>query len=59
MARNGKIGDSHRNGAISKRSQVFNPKTIKWVKINTDNGQFMDSKSDYKPFKDVRREKRP
>lgn len=57
MARNGKTGDGHREGAVSKRSQVFNPKNETWVKRNTDNGQFMDGKTDNKPFKGVRKEK--
>lgn len=56
MAKNGKSGDGHREGAVSKRSQVFNPKTESWVKRNTETGQFMDGKSDNKPFKGVRKE---
>ncbi|MBB4119774.1 hypothetical protein GGR32_002080 [Mesonia hippocampi] len=50
--------DNSRKGAVKKRSQVFNPKTKRWVKRNKDNGQFMDVKqSDNKPFKGVRKEK--
>ncbi len=56
MAKNGKPGDGHREGAVSKRSQVFNPKTESWVKRNTETGQFMDGKSDNRPFKGVRKE---
>jgi hypothetical protein len=33
MATNSPSGDGHRNGAVRKRSQVYNPKTEQWVKI--------------------------
>lgn len=56
MAKNGKSGDNHRNGAVKDRSQVYNPKTEHWVKRDTGNGQFIDGKSDEKPFKGVRKE---
>jgi hypothetical protein len=56
MAKNGKVGDGHRNGAVKDRSQTFNPKTDSWVKRGPD-GKFMDQKSDRKPFKGVRKEK--
>ena len=57
MARNGKSGDGHRNGAVKDRSQTFNPKTETWVKRDTDTGRFIDGKSDSTPFKGVRKEK--
>lgn len=57
MARNGKSGDGHRNGAVKDRSQTFNPKTESWVKRDADTGRFLDGKSDSKPFKGVRKEK--
>lgn len=57
MAKNGKIGDGHRNGAVKDRSQTLNPHTEKWVKRDTDTGRFIDQKSDNKPFKGVRKEK--
>lgn len=53
MARNGIKGDGHRNGAVRNRSQVLNPKTGLYVKINNENGKFMDNKMDGKPFKGV------
>ncbi|HRF22993.1 MAG TPA: hypothetical protein PLR98_02485 [Chitinophagaceae bacterium] len=56
MAKNGKVGDGHRNGAIKERSQTFNTKTETWVKRDTNNGQFIDGKSDSKPFKGVTKE---
>jgi hypothetical protein len=57
MAKNGKINDGHRDGAVKQRSQVFNPKNEKWVKRDTETGQFMDQKSNNEPFKGVRKEK--
>lgn len=57
MATNPPAGDGHRNGAVRKRSQTYNPKTELWVKRNTENGQFMDNKMDGSPFKGVRKEK--
>lgn len=57
MARNGKVGDGHRNGAVRDRSQTYNPKTETWVKRDSDTGRFMDVKSDGKPFKGVTKEK--
>ena len=56
MAKNGKVGDGHRDGAVRDRSQVYNPKTEIWTKRGPD-GKFMDGKSDGKPFKGVTKEK--
>jgi hypothetical protein len=55
MAKNGKSGDGHRNGAVSNRSQVHNGHA--WVKRDSESGQFINVKSDGKPFKGVRKEK--
>lgn len=57
MATNPPAGDGHRNGMVKKRSQVYNPKIDRYVKRDVDTGQFMDVKSDGKPFKGVRKEK--
>lgn len=57
MATNPPKGDGHRNGAVSRRSQVHNPATNRWVKRDSDTGRFLDQKSDTKPFKGVRKEK--
>ncbi len=57
MAKNGKTGDGHRNGAVKNRSQTFNPKTQTWTKRDDGSGKFMDGKVDMKPFKGVRKEK--
>lgn len=51
MATNPPSGDGHRNGAVRKRSQVFNPKTEQWVKRDKDTGRFIDVKQDGTPFK--------
>lgn len=56
MAKNGKPGDGHRNGAVKDRSQTFNPKTETWTKRDRETGKFMDGKSDGKPFKGVTKE---
>ena len=50
MATNSPFGDGHRNGAVRKRSQVYNPKTEQWVKRDKDTGRFMDVKQDGTPF---------
>ena len=50
-------GKGFRQGAVTGRSQVRNPKTDSYVKRNTGTGQFMDGKSDSAPFKGVRKEK--
>jgi hypothetical protein len=55
MARN--TGNNSRKGAVSKRTQVFNPSTGHYVKRDAETGRFMDVKSDGKPFKGVTKEK--
>lgn len=55
MAKNAIPGDGRRIGAIRNRSQVFNPKTGLFVKIDNKTGQFMDNKMDGTPFKGVRK----
>jgi hypothetical protein len=57
MAKNGKVGDGHRVGAVKDRSQTYNPKTEQWVKRDADTGRFMDVKQDGTPFKGVTKEK--
>ncbi len=57
MARNGKVGDGHRNGAIKDRSQTHSPKTDQWVKRDTETGWFLDVKQDGTSFKGVRKER--
>jgi hypothetical protein len=56
MATNPPKGDGHRNGAVRDRSQVYNPQNDRWVKRDSSTGQFMDQKSDKKPFKGVTKE---
>jgi len=57
MATNKPYGDGHRNGPVRKRSQVYNDRVEHFVKRDSTNGQFMDVKSDNKPFKGVTKEK--
>ncbi|MCA8831921.1 hypothetical protein [Hymenobacter pini] len=59
MAKNPPTGDNARKGAVRKRSQTFNPTTEQYVKRDAETGRFMDVKEDGKPFKGVRREKKP
>ena len=56
MATNPPLGDGHRNGAVRKPSQVFNPKTGQWVKRDKDTGRFIDVKQNGTPFKGVTKE---
>jgi hypothetical protein len=54
MAKN--TGKGRRQGAVSGRSQSFNPRTRMHTKRDTSTGRFMDGKSNGAPFKGVRRE---
>ncbi len=56
MAKIGKRGDGHREGAVRKRSQVQRPDG-KWTKRDARTGRFMDVKTTGGRFKGVRREK--
>jgi hypothetical protein len=58
MAKNGKVGDGHRDGSVKNRTQIENPKTKLMQKRNTENGQFMDVKTSGGKFKGVRTEKK-
>jgi hypothetical protein len=55
MAKNGKVGDGHRNGAVRERTQFQNPKTGLFVKRGPD-GKFMDVKTSGGKFKGVSKE---
>jgi len=55
MAKN--TGQNHRHGAVTNRTQAFNPKSGSWVKRDSSTGRFMDAKSDSRPFKGVTKEK--
>lgn len=56
MATNPPKGPS-RKGAIRQRTQVLNPVIKRYVKRDSTTGQFINVKSDKKPFKGVRKEK--
>jgi hypothetical protein len=49
-------GKGFRKGSVENRSQALDPKNDKFVKRNRENGEFMDVKSDGKPFKGVAKE---
>ena len=59
MAKN--TGEGHRKGSVDARTQVKNPATGKWTKRDRSDGaeagEFMDVKSDGKPFKGVAKER--
>jgi len=57
MATNPPAGDDKRQGAVKNRSQAYNPKNDRWTKRDKETGQWMDQKSDNKPFKGIRKEK--
>jgi len=57
MAKNKPYGDGHRHGAVKERTQVFNPKTNRWIKRDAKTGKFLDGKADEDPFKGVTKEK--
>lgn len=57
MATNPPSGDNHRNGQVTNRSQIHNPKTDQWAKRDTNTGRFMDVKQNGTPFKGVRKER--
>ena len=50
MAKN--TSDNHRHGAVSNRSQAYNPKSGSWVKCDSNTGRFMDVKSGGGPHKE-------
>lgn len=59
MAKNKPYGDNQRKGAVKSRKQAKNPKTKRYVKINTETKEFMDNKSKkHSPFKGVRKIRR-
>ena len=52
MAKN--TGKGHRTGVVSKRTQVYNEKTKKYVKRDSETGRFLSCKDT--PYKNIRRE---
>lgn len=56
MAKNGPVGKG-REGAVDRRSQVYNSKTDLWIKRDTDTGRFIDNKTSGGKFKGVRTER--
>jgi hypothetical protein len=54
MAKN--TGNGSRVSSFNNRAQVLNTKTDRYVKRDTTTGQFINQKSDDKPFKRVAKE---
>ena len=46
-------GENTRKGAVRKKDQSLNPKTLKWTKRDATTGRFTSVKSDGTPFKGV------
>ena len=57
MAKKGKDGTG-RSGAVSSRVQVLNPRTGRWVKIDTNKGSIIAHKKTPGPYKGVRKYKK-
>ena len=55
MVRKVPIGFGYRKGAVGDRSQIFDPKTNRWVKWSNRSDQFIEVVQDYNPFKGVRK----
>lgn len=56
MAKN--TGQSTRKGAVKDRTQVLNPVTQRWVKVDTTTGRIVDHKKSPGPYKGVTKFKR-
>lgn len=56
MAKNGKIGDGHRNGQVTNRSQFKNSKTGLFAKRDADTGRILSNKVSGGKYKGVRGE---
>jgi hypothetical protein len=54
MAKN--TGKGYRKGAVTDRSQSYNPSTKSYTKRDTASGRFIDGKGNGSPFKGVRKE---
>lgn len=54
MAKN--TGNNYRHGMVKDRTQVYNPEIDNWTKRDNQTGQFINQKSDNKPFKGVKKE---
>jgi hypothetical protein len=57
MAKKGKRGKG-RKGAVKSRAQVLNPRTGRWVKIDTEKGGIISQKKSRGPYKGVRKYKK-
>lgn len=47
-------GEKRRNGSVRGVSQIYNPKTDKWVKKDDTSGKFVSVKKDGEPYKGVK-----
>jgi len=49
------MAKKRRGGAVRNRIQVLNPKTKRWVKIDTSKGKIISHKKTYGPYKGIRK----
>jgi hypothetical protein len=48
-------GNDSRKGAVLSRVQVLNPRTDRWVKLDTTTGRIIDQKKSYGPYKGIKK----
>jgi hypothetical protein len=48
-------GKDARKGAVSSRVQVLNPRTDRWVKLDTTTGRILDHKKSSGPYKGIKK----
>jgi len=56
MAKNGNVGDGHRNGAVKERTQFQHPNGH-WYKRDSNTGHIIDVNQNGQPHKGVTKEK--
>jgi len=44
-----------RKGAVSGRVQVLNPRTDRWIKLDTATGRILDQKKSNGPYKGIKK----
>lgn len=50
-----KTSDGKLKGAIKNRVQVFNPRTKRWVKIDTNTSRIVGHKKSSTPYKHIKK----
>ncbi|HTT80562.1 MAG TPA: hypothetical protein VMF86_12865 [Stellaceae bacterium] len=47
-------GEGHRVGFVKNRVQIRNPRTDRWIKVDTKTGRIIDQKKTREPYKGIR-----